>query len=656
MVQIRFPTIADDPNGHFFDVKLDYGAAGDGVTDDTPAIQAALTAASTGANFQGANGTTYFPAGTYLISARLITHKVSGTSSSRQRLIGEDKATTIIKLKDNCTGFGNVAVSPTTFYPRAMFRNGSSTTTGGQDGGNNGFNNSVRNLTFDIGAGNPGACAIDHNGNNWSLLEDLILKSSDPDFIGHSLLYMGRNYPGPGYGKNIELYGSDFPLFLGAIEYSFAFEGLKIRNARRQAIYCPQNALILKDGDIVGTPNIKGGTIYSYMTLLDTSITYTGPHPIVTPKPPPPPPPSIALDTGPGKAFLQNVRVDLFEHLGIGPTLPGTGTYPLITTDAQICSLFGNGTGLVPLMAEDPTVSPAPYDPGDPTKWNVISLTPADSTVDSGPAIQAGLDSAAEVVVIPPGVFYVKDPLLVRGSTKRLYSAGALLLLKSDASGWNDPNNPKSFIRFTSATTDCVLDSVDGGDSADPAIGGTLGYVFISHESPRNLYVRDSATFQVSKLWGYRNTVDGTGKIYLGNTALGAVQINGQQLWARNLNMETYTQAAGTGRFHNNGGQAWILGLKTEGKGTIILAENGSKTVLYGGFIYPNQDWVGGDGPLFKVIDSEFSANWVEMTFSGARVYQDLVAETVGAETRVLRKVDVGARGAGSGVMLYSNV
>lgn len=655
MTTIKFPAITNDPNGKFNNVTS-YGAVGDGVTDDTAAIQAAITDSCTGASNQGTiNGTTYFPVGTYLISARLLTHKTNGTNSSRQRLIGEDKATTTIKLQNNCTGFGNVAVSPTTFYPRGMFRNGSSSVTGGADGGNNGFNNTVRNLTFDIGSGNPGACAIDHNGNNWSLLEDLILKSTDPDFIGHSLLYMGRNYPGPGYAKNIELYGTDFPLFLGAIEYSFAFEGLKIRNARRQAIYCPQNALLLKDGDIVGTPNVKGGTIYSYMTMLDTSITYTGPHPIFIPPPPPPPPPPIALELGQGKAFLQNVRLLNWNQLGIG-TLPGSGLYPLQTTDAQIYSLFNNGNGVVPLAAEDPVASPAPYDPADPTKWNVLSLTANDPTVDSGPAIQAGLDSAAEVVVVPPGTYYVSDSLLLRGTVQRFYSAGALLMLKSDASGWNDQNNPKGYLRFTSTTTDCVIDSADGGNSIDAGIGGTAGMVFISHESARNLYVRDSASFQVIKLWGYRNTVAGTGKAYISNTALGAIQINSQQLWARNLNLENYAQAVGTGRLHNNGGQAWVLGLKTEGAGTIILAENGSQTVLYGGFFYRNQLWTPGDDPLFKVVDSDASFNWVEMVFDGSKVYQDVVSETVNGVTRVLHKVDVGPRGAGSGVMLYSNV
>src|SRR5262252_9133509 len=50
-----------------------YGAKGDGVTDDTAAIQAALNA------IPANGGTVYFPTGSYLISSRL-TPTISGTT------------------------------------------------------------------------------------------------------------------------------------------------------------------------------------------------------------------------------------------------------------------------------------------------------------------------------------------------------------------------------------------------------------------------------------------------------------------------------------------------------------------------------------------------------------------------------------------------
>ncbi len=63
--------------GGFYNVK-NYGAKGDGITDDTQAIQAALDADRKGINTNGQNDyffprpkTVYFPKGTYLISGSL---------------------------------------------------------------------------------------------------------------------------------------------------------------------------------------------------------------------------------------------------------------------------------------------------------------------------------------------------------------------------------------------------------------------------------------------------------------------------------------------------------------------------------------------------------------------------------------------------------
>jgi Pectate lyase superfamily protein len=85
------PAIGDEFVGPFpswTNVKIVYGAKGDGITDDTAALQAALT--NVGLN--GHSSVVYLPAGTYKITSTL-----NLAAREHISIIGEDPATTIIK-------------------------------------------------------------------------------------------------------------------------------------------------------------------------------------------------------------------------------------------------------------------------------------------------------------------------------------------------------------------------------------------------------------------------------------------------------------------------------------------------------------------------------------------------------------------------------
>jgi hypothetical protein len=74
---------------NWLNVQTDYGAMGDGVTDDTPAIQRALS--QLGKDY-GGQRVLYFPAGTYRITEMLRIIDRSGIA-----LVGEDPETTVLK-------------------------------------------------------------------------------------------------------------------------------------------------------------------------------------------------------------------------------------------------------------------------------------------------------------------------------------------------------------------------------------------------------------------------------------------------------------------------------------------------------------------------------------------------------------------------------
>jgi len=108
----------NDNGDQVFDVKK-YGAAGDGSTDDTSAIQSAITAAS------AAGGVVFFPPGVFVLSSRLTCISLNSVSFQ-----GSGKSTTILK-----------SAIPVSFPPR----NGGPTMLSFA----NCANFSVRDITFD---------------------------------------------------------------------------------------------------------------------------------------------------------------------------------------------------------------------------------------------------------------------------------------------------------------------------------------------------------------------------------------------------------------------------------------------------------------------------------------------------------------------------
>ena len=82
-----------------YNVK-DYGARGDGVTNDTNAIQAAVDA------LPSAGGTLYFPAGTYIVKASAAeTYSILKLRRENTRVLGAGVGMSTIKVANNCPTF-----------------------------------------------------------------------------------------------------------------------------------------------------------------------------------------------------------------------------------------------------------------------------------------------------------------------------------------------------------------------------------------------------------------------------------------------------------------------------------------------------------------------------------------------------------------------
>ena len=117
-----------------------YNAKGDGVTDDTAAIEQALGA------YPNKNKIIYLPNGTYLVSDQLQWAAGSGGQSQKRTILqGQNTGKTVIKLKNSAPGFTNP------LFPKAVIWTGKAPAQR--------FRNAIRNLTVDTGTGNPGAIA-----------------------------------------------------------------------------------------------------------------------------------------------------------------------------------------------------------------------------------------------------------------------------------------------------------------------------------------------------------------------------------------------------------------------------------------------------------------------------------------------------------------
>jgi len=279
------------PDAKILDVKRDFGAKGDGKTDDTAAIQKAIVASLTG-DYRNPKFI-YLPDGTYVLSASLkarITDAPDGQGGwsdgwrSGIALIGQSRPRTVLKLKDRCSGFGDRA------KPRAVLVTGSTGHGKGHDSriggwGNEAFQNTLANFTVDVGAGNPGAIGVDFLASNRGAMEEITLRSSDPAKAGFCGLDMTRPWPGPGLIKGVSVDGFDFGIRQRHMDCGMVFEHITLTDQRVvgiEAAGSPTMSLrkVVSRGAVPVFRSVQGGR--GLIMLIDCSFTYTGTDPAAT--------------------------------------------------------------------------------------------------------------------------------------------------------------------------------------------------------------------------------------------------------------------------------------------------------------------------------------------------------------------------------------
>src|SRR6056297_950844 len=191
----------------------EFGAVGDGETDDTRAFLEAF----------GKNQprSIYIPNGTYIVRDQL-RFGVNDSKKKRVCVMGESRSGTIIKLADNSPGFSDPSNSKAFIHARHP-----------QQQGEQNMANYFYHLTIEIGRGNSGAVALNYHTNNTGAIKDVAICATDPvGSPGHIGLGLLDWEVGPGSGRYITVDGFDTGVALRKAGNYFTMEHVTVRRCQ----------------------------------------------------------------------------------------------------------------------------------------------------------------------------------------------------------------------------------------------------------------------------------------------------------------------------------------------------------------------------------------------------------------------------------------
>lgn len=552
----------------------DYGAKGDGVTDDTAAIQRALNEDRVDADgkplypvpdqYNGRPKALYFPQGVYLVSK---TVAWVGCCLSIQ---GQGSGYTIFKLKDAASGFGDPA------KPLPVIKT---------EGGNMSFRQNVRDLTIDTGKNNPGAIGIDYISNNSGTLRDVTIRSGDGK--GYTGLDMRRSWPGPCLVKSVRIEGFDYGIQVISGEYGPTFERITLVDQRVAGIQNVYGTLAIHGlSSVNSVPVIKGTHPVGLVALIDGNLQGGTP--------------GVSAIESEGQLYLRNVVTSGYKSAVAykGTVIPGAAQAEYFTNHYALFDSPARSLNLP--IRETPE-----YRDDDLANW--AAFKPREYGDTSG--LQALLDSGKSTIYFPFGVYfaYNERAVTVPASVKRIVLFSSVV--NTDSNGTNGGG-----IRF-----------IVQENSADPLIIEGVGYgAKIEHRAARTVAIKHSY------LYGYTDG-PGAGDLFLEDVQLEPATFNYvKNVWARQLNSE-----GDRSKINNNSANLWILGLKTEVKNTVISTTNGAKTELIGTAIMPLGANAGDKSiPAFIIENASASLIYRRLVYEDQYDFDTQIKETRGGETR----------------------
>jgi hypothetical protein len=551
--------------GRVYDVKspptsAQHAAVGDGTTDDTAALQDAWdylkdayvdAGANQATSYDDANFWIYLPSGTYLVRDTIIYR--GGTLETdpghyvwnevvHVRFYGESRATTTIRLADAAAGFGDVTKPKIVLamqHPDTVFNN-----IVGE--------NSVRNLTVDVGHGNPGAVGLMFQGANSTSMRNVSLVSEDGQGAYGLWFSIGSVQ---GFYRDVSVTGFDYGIYVTANgEMDPSLEHVTLSGQRRSAVGVVGGGLSLRqvcsDQRVTGAQGVVLDKTGGQVVVLDSTFLGGAPGDGGAD--------GSALEmtaTTEQSMFVRNVTTSGYARAVVrasatavaGPAVTEWVALPTVTMfDGGVAHSLG-------LPVQDAPIVPW-YDPA--TQWADVDTFGAagDGTTDDTKAVQAAMASGKPVVVFPKARYKLSASITIPASVSRIDE------MSGDFTGEN------AFVVSDVGTGPLLVEHV-------------AGYASFTLGAPRTVVLGEySGSFldlQSAPAQVFLENCDNIGA----NAAFAPAN---QTTWARSIDTE---EVSGSD-FIVSGGTAWIFDYKTENKAcTSLRAENGATVEVYNGYV-----------------------------------------------------------------------
>lgn len=563
---------------------------------------------------------------------------LDGVKQSGIELIGTSRSGTILRLRENSIGFGDPYDSAKAFIVLESF--GATL--------DNGFFNSIRQLTISVGPGNPSAIGLDYTGNNFSEVRNVDIRSEDGSGLSAIGIAWRGVQTGPGLFKHVRTYGFDYgisnPPPSGELQESMTYDDVEIHEPRIAGIRCMRvfSQQFRKIKYWGKGPGLVTRAQFAHTVCMDSHFEWTGV-------------PGIdkavsAIEIGgpdggssrTAHVLLRNCTSNGFQSLILKNAHRDTEPGGRLQTQAG--RIFNDGEIVTGHSVEEyvspeysgeqigeyktiglPVLETPELASMDPSDWHRLesfsgvtsgsfSTIRGEGAPDSLAGIQAAIDSGAKILYMGPdptaggGLQYygVSGPVILRGDLQRIVSFGHGAIVPLI-----DYTGPVFILEDGTEPVVELMGQWHPFSQTAPQVEND----FIHHVSSRTLILKHGGDYRYKSF-------QGAGDFFSEDCRFKWVELIGNRMFATQFNIEQLPSVEN--HFLNVGGDAWILGLKTEGGGWITNTQAGGRTEVYGGYVL----WPTGDpGPLFSCEDSQHCLSFVTRTTDNP---SPMVREVVG--------------------------